>query len=83
MIDALLAHEKLPLMCGRLGFTLEKLLLVLRRVRVVRNEKVIDEPRPEARLVFDDNLRFQESLLDVSFGPAHALDHCPPGDRHP
>lgn len=67
------------------GFRLEDLLVFLRRDILVRSEKIMDDPRPEARLVLENNVRIMQLLtdalhlaetstraLDKSFGPSHA-----------
>ena len=77
------------------GFKLEELLLSLRREVVVRMQKIIDDPRPEARLVFDNNVRILQLLTDAhhladssttalnrSFGPSHAANGGEPRIGH-
>ena len=77
------------------GFKLEELLLSLRRDVVIRTEKIIDDPRPEARLVCDNNLRILQLLTDAlhlaeesttalnrAFGPSHSASGGEPRIGH-
>jgi hypothetical protein len=67
------------------GFPLEDLLLMLRRDVLVRSEKIVDDPRPEARTVLENDIRILQLLTDAlrlseastallnrSFGPSHS-----------
>jgi hypothetical protein len=69
------------------GFRLEDLLLSLRREVATRMQKIMDDVRPEARLVVDNDVRILQLLtealhladastakLNRSFGPSQAAD---------
>ncbi len=77
------------------GFKLEDVLLQLRRELIVRSEKIVDDPRIEARQVLDNNVRILELLtealhlaeastgtLNKAFGPSHASNGGPPRIGH-
>jgi hypothetical protein len=77
------------------GFKLEELLLSLRRDVIMRTEKIVDDPRPEARLVLDNNVRILQLLTDAlhlaeastaallrSFGPSQAAKGGEPRIGH-
>ena len=77
------------------GFKLEDLLLSLRREVATRMQKIMDDVRPEARLVVDNDVRILQLLtealhladastakLNRSFGPSQAADGGTPRIGH-
>ncbi len=64
------------------GYRLEEVLLAIRKEIILRATKILDDPRPEARQVLDNNVRILQLLsesiklaeestriLDKTFGP--------------
>ena len=77
------------------GFPLEDLLLMLRRDVLVRSEKIVDDPRPEARTVLENDIRILQLLTDAlhlseastallnrAFGPSHSSQGGEPRIGH-
>ncbi len=73
------------------GHKLEDLLIALRRDILLRCEKIVDDPRPEAKHVVANNLRIMTLIteaiglaedsthvLDKAFGPSQAATGGPP-----
>lgn len=73
------------------GHKLEELLVALRRDILMRCEKIIEDPRPEAKQVVANNLKIlnllteaidlaedSSQLLDKAFGPSKAGAGGPP-----
>ncbi len=73
------------------GHKLEDLLVALRRDILLRCEKIIEDPRPEAKQVVANNLQIlnlitdciglaedSTQVLDKAFGPSRAADGGPP-----
>jgi len=73
------------------GHMLEDLLVALRRDILLRCEKIIEDPRPEAKQVVANNLQIlnlitdaiglaedSTQVLDKAFGPSRAADGGPP-----
>ncbi len=68
------------------GFKLEEVLATIRKDILYRANKIVDDARPEARTVLDNNMRILQlvteaihiaesstRLLDKAFGPSQSL----------
>lgn len=68
------------------GFKLEDILLAIRKDMLVRCSKIVDDQRPEAKLVMANNMKIltlvtesidlaenSTEVLDRAFGPSDAL----------
>jgi len=73
------------------GHKLEDLLVALRRDILLRCEKIVEDPRPDAKQVLANNLRIlnliteaiglaedSTQVLDKAFGPSQAASGGPP-----
>ena len=73
------------------GYKLEEIFSSLRRDILVRCEKIIEDPRPEAKHVIANNMKIlnliteaialaeeSTSVLDKAFGPSKAAEGGPP-----
>ena len=69
------------------GYTLEDILIVLRKDILYRATKIMDDPRPEARKVLENNVQIMSllgeainlaedstTILNKAFGPASQKD---------